>query len=387
LTKPRVVILGAGIAGLRIAKKLEKKLRPDEAELLLIDQNDYHQLLYRLPKVFNYEYDQKDVIIPLKRVIDKIPFKRALVETIIPENNRVQTSQGRIEYDILVTALGSHPAYFNIEGIHENSMAFSGFEDARKVRAKIFQLYEKRLETNEKPVIVIGGAGFSGVELAGAISEFIEEICRKRGIEIPVIRLSLVEAMGSILPGWSEELAQKGILYLEKKGVKLYLNDPVVKVGERILELKSGRVLEPDLFIWTGGVEADPACDIYFEKRARRIVVNEYLQQEGVDNVFIVGDQACTVDFDDNPIPPSAHIAMGQADVVAYNILSKLRERDLKVYKYESVGEIVPIGEEYAFGMFYGITFSGQLAKLMKKLIHLWYIISIGGILVALEHW
>ncbi|MBE0634190.1 FAD-dependent oxidoreductase, partial [Candidatus Bathyarchaeota archaeon] len=88
---PQIVILGAGVSGLRIAKKLKRELRPGEADLLLVDQNDYHQLLYRLHKVCNYEYAEKDIIVPLKRLIKDIPFKKATVETIDIETDTVKT--------------------------------------------------------------------------------------------------------------------------------------------------------------------------------------------------------------------------------------------------------------------------------------------------------
>ena len=386
MNKPRIIILGAGVAGLRIAEKLNNKLKPGEADLLLIDENDYHQLLYNLPKVFSYVFDDKEVKIPLVQLIDKISFKQVIVETTNPEENTVETSQGKIEYDILVSALGSHPAYFGLEGVRENSVTLSNYTGAMKVRESILQLYGEASDTDEVPMVVIGGAGFTGVEVAGALCEFIEDICMNLSLEVPDIKLHLVEASPSILPGWDEGLALEGARYLERKGVKLYLGEPVVEASEGRLKLRSGIILEPDLFIWTAGVEADPACSLLFEKRSRRIVVNEYLQQPEFDNVFILGDQACTVDFSDNPVPPNAHVAMGQADTVVNNIQAMLRGKPLRAFKFGRVGEVVTFGEEYALGTFFGVTFRGFVAKLMKRLIHLWYVYSIGGLQLVLEY-
>lgn len=384
---PQIVILGAGVSGLRIAKKLKRELRPGEADLLLVDQNDYHQLLYRLHKVCNYEYAEKDIIVPLKRLIKDIPLKKATVETIDIETDTVKTDKGDIPYDILVVAMGSHPAFFNIEGIQENSETLGNYEEAKRIREKLFTLFSEAKQNKKQPSIVLGGAGFTGIELAGELCDCLPRLYKKHEIDEPEKLFTIVEALPTILPGWDERLIEEGSEFLKRNKVELCLKNPVSRVGVNKVELKDGKTLTPDLFIWTGGVEGDPACGEGFEIRARRISVNEHLQQAENDNVFIAGDQACTVNLDGRPMPPNAHIAMMQADVAADNIIAMLRKKPLKKYKFEHAGEVVTFGKGYAVGEIFGINLKGLPAKVMKQFIHLWYLHSIGGVSLLLEYW
>ena len=387
MTTLQVVILGAGVAGLRIAKKLKRELRLGEAKMLLVDQNDYHQLLYRLHKTCNYEYNEKDIIVPLKPLINDTAFKKATVETINIEKNTVKTNEGDIPYDILVVAMGSHPAYFNIEGIREHSLTLSNYEKAKQIRQQVFESFEKAAKTKEPPKIVVGGAGFTGIELAGELCDCLPRLYRDHEIPEPKKILSIVEALPTILPGWDEGLVKEGTKFLESKKVDLYLNNPVVKVGDEELLLKDGTALTPDIFVWTGGVEMDPACGPGFEVRSRRIAVNEYLQPEGMENIFVAGDQACAVNNENRSMPPNAHIAMMQADVVVSNIISKLRDRPMKKYQFGHAGEVVTFGHSYAVGEVFGINLKGLPAKIMKQFIHLWYLHSIGGFKLLFEYW
>jgi NADH dehydrogenase len=128
----------------------------------------------------------------------------------------------------------------------------------------------------------------------------------------------------------------------------------------------------------------DPACGAGFEIRGRRIAVDEYLRAKGHEDVFVAGDMACTTDPSGVPQPPTAHIAMVQGDLVAKNVLATINGGDLGRYKYERVGEIVTLGRGYAVGELFGLKFTGLLARIMKKAVHLWYVFSIGGIRLLL---
>jgi NADH dehydrogenase len=387
LSLPRIIILGAGVAGLRAAKKLNKMMRPAEGELILIDQNDYHQLLYRLHKTCNYTYERKDIVVPLKDLIGDIDFRKTTVENIDPESKIVKTNTGDIPYDILLVAMGSHPTFFNIEGIQENSMTLSSYEEAKSIREKIFSLFENAEKSKLCPNIVLGGAGFTGIELAGELLDCLPKLCNDHRIDEPQNLFTVVEALPTILPGWNDRLIDKGQTYLENRKVKLILKNPIVKVGPKELYLKDGTILNPDLFIWTGGVCGDPACGDGFQIRSRRIAVDEYLRYAPFENIFIAGDQACTVNKDGQPMPPNAHIAMMQADVVVENVLAQLRNKPLKKYEYAHAGEIVTFGKRYAVGEIFGVNLDGLLAKIMKQFIHVWYLDSIGGFGMVFRYW
>jgi NADH dehydrogenase len=125
----RVVIIGAGVAGIRAAKDLPKRIRKPGWDIVLIDQNDYHQYLYRIHEVCNLEYDQKDITVPIARLIDgeRVEFKKAVVTNVDTKRKVVVTETGEEPYDVLIVTLGSHPAYFNIPGIRENSLTLGSF--------------------------------------------------------------------------------------------------------------------------------------------------------------------------------------------------------------------------------------------------------------------
>jgi len=389
VTDPRrIVILGAGVAGLRVAQRLGRRLKPSEASIILIDENDYHQFLYRIHEVCNLEYEDKEIIVPLSRVLsERVDLRRASVQDIDTDGKIVTTNKGDIPYDICVIALGSHVSYFGIEGLEENSMTLNSFEAAKNIRARILELFEKASETGRPPEILIGGGGFTGVELAGELSDSIPILRDRHNLESSGTRVSIVEALPTILNGWNEKqvlLAQK---VLGERDVEFILDDPVSRVTNTKVEMKSGKILEPDLFVWTGGVRGDPACGLGFQLRGHRISIDEYCRAEGYEDIFVAGDSSCAVDASSGrPMPPTAHVAMVQGDIVGENIVAKLKGSPMKKYVYKRAGEIVTLGKTNAVGDLFGFKFSGGFATFMKKVVHWWYLYSIGGFSLLLDN-
>ena len=385
----RIVILGAGVAGIRVAQRLGRRLTASEAQIILIDENDYHQYLYRIHEVCNLEYEDNEIIVPLSRILDtrRVDFQQSSVNNIDTEMKTVSTNKGDISYDICVIALGSHVTYFGIEGLEENSMVLNSFESAKRIRARVNQFFEEDQEMLNPPKILIGGGGFTGVELAGELSDCIPILCQKHGVESSNTGVTIVEALPSILPGWSEKHVIQAQNTLKTKGIELIFNDPITRVTKDRVEMKSGRVIEPDLFVWTGGVRGDPACGQDFQVKGRRISIDEYCRAEGYNDIFVAGDSACAVDAaSGKSMPPTAHVAMVQGDIVAENIVAVLRGTPMKKYVYNRVGEIVTLGKTNAVGDLFGFKFSGFLAKFMKKAVHWWYLHSIGGFSLLLEN-
>ena len=385
----RMVILGAGVAGIRVAQRLGRRLTSSEAQVILVDENDYHQYLYRIHEVCNLEYEEKEIIVPLSRILGnrRVDFRQASVQQVDAKTRTVSTDMGDIPYDICVVALGSHATYFGIEGLEENSMILNSFESAKRIRAKIHHLFEEAQETGNPPKILIGGGGFTGVELAGELSDCIPILCEKHGVESSNTGVTIVEALPSILPGWSEKQVIQAQNILRTRGIELILSDPVTRVTKDRVEMKSGRVIEPDLFVWTGGVRGDPACGQDFQIKGRRISIDEYCRAVGHSDIFVAGDSACAVDgANGRPVPPTAHVAMVQGDIVAENIVAMLRGTPMKKYVFNRAGEIVTLGKTNAVGDLFGFKFSGFLAKFMKKVVHWWYLHSIGGFRILLQN-
>ena len=229
-----IVILGAGVAGIRAALDLEKKIDSRMGRVVLVDENDYHQYLYKIQEVCNKDYEEKDIIVPISRLIKgkKIEFIKASVRTVDPERRVVKTTGGEMTYDILVIALGSHVTYFGIEGLEENSLALSSFEAAKEIRSRIEELFKEAERTGAPPNIVVGGRGFTGVELAGEIADWYPILCRAHNIVNPQYYASFVEMMPKILSGWDEGLVLNGQEVLSEIGIQLVLNDAVTRVSE-----------------------------------------------------------------------------------------------------------------------------------------------------------
>jgi NADH dehydrogenase len=375
-----IVVLGAGVAGIKIVKALQGKL-PDSWRLVLIEENDYHQYLYKIHEVCNIKFNKEDIIVPLKKIIDAnlIDFKQMKIESVNTSKSLVFTDRGSIPYDILAIGLGSHPAYYNIEGIQEHSLTLGSFEQALEIRIKILELLNKAKETGIPLKIVIGGGGFSGVELAGELIELLRVRYEEDGVVFPDKLVTIVEALPYILPGWDKDLSLLAQNYIEKMGGEIIFSNPVKKVEKNYLEMSSGQILEYDVLIWTGGVGYDPACGLDFEINNRRIVIDEFCRAKDQEKIYVAGDSACAVDSDGRPQPPTAHIAMVQGEVVAHNILSHIKGKPKKKYKFERVGEIITLGRSNALGDLFGFKFKGILARFLKKMVHYWYVNSIGG--------
>ncbi len=380
-----VVVLGAGVAGIKIVKELQRRL-PDAWRLVLVDENDYHQYLYRIHEVCNAEFQEEDIIVPLEKIVDmdETEFRRVKVESVDPDRGLVITDEGEMGYDLLAVCLGSHPAYFGIEGIRGHSLTLGSYEQALEIRSRILQLFTETRETGDSVKIVIGGGGFSGVELAGELLDWLPRLYEENGLAPPEKLLTVVEAFPSILPGWEKSLSLEAQRNLEGRGAEFVFNDPVTRVGEDRLETRSGLVLKKDLFIWTGGVEHDPACGLGFEVNGRRIAVDKFCRAVGHERVFVAGDSACAVDSEGQPQPPTAHIAMAQGGVVAHNILAQVRGSRMEEYRFERVGEIVTLGRSDAVGVLFGFKFRGLLARLLKKMVNYWYVATIGGLRLLL---
>jgi NADH dehydrogenase len=312
-------------------------------------------------------------------------FRQAKVVSVDPGRGLVVTDEGEMGYDLLAVCLGSHPAYFGIEGLREHSLILGSYEQAMGIRSRVLELFREARATGAPVRIVIGGGGFSGVELAGELLDWLPHLYGENGVPPPGKLLTVVEAFPSVLPGWEEGLSVEAGRYLEDRGAELVLNDPVTRVWEDRLETGSGLVLEHDLFIWTGGVEHDPACGLGFEVNGRRIAVDGFCRAAGHMEVYVAGDAACAVDSGGEPQPPTAHIAVAQGRVVARNVLAQVRGGRLEEYRFERAGEIVTLGGSYAVGVLFGFKFRGTLARLLKRLVHYWYVATVGGLRLLLR--
>ena len=210
----RIVILGAGYAGIFLATNIARYLKGKAGEVILIDRNPYHQLLQEIHLVATGFRTANEVKIPILRLIDgmDIKFIQSTTKQIRPDKNLVVLESTEIKYDILIICLGASTKYFKIRGAEENSLPLRSISDASMIYDRISTL----IKLNKKQNIVIVGGGATGVSLAGALSDFIRDSKKTDSLSITII-----EALPTILSGWNERLVKKVNEVLHKKGIRI----------------------------------------------------------------------------------------------------------------------------------------------------------------------
>ena len=376
-----VIVLGGGVGGLRVALSLEKNLRNlSNWKLLVIDENDYHQYTPWIHTIVGQRATPSDLAIPFSRLFrgKRIHFIQAQVKDIDVGTQSVITDRQPTHFDILVIALGSHTEFFAISGLEKNTLTLKTIADAVHVKAKVEELFLS--PQNER--IVVGGGGFTGVELMGELLDLVESgLAGSKKIE-----LVLVEATDQLLPGWEPHLARAAEERLRERGAEIILGDGVVAAEPELLILKSGRWIKASLIVWTGGVSRDDACGTMFELRSRRLCVDEYSRAVAYPNVFVVGDCALYQEAETSKnFPPSAHIALESGRIVAQNVYATIAGVEMTKNRPRHYGEIVTLGRGDATGIVAGKRVNGLIARIIKKIIYLAYTYSLGGFGLLLE--
>jgi len=371
----QVVILGAGYGGLMTALKLEEKTRNiEDINIVLVDRNDFHQYLHLSYEIVTGVKKASDLTIPLKELLDKtkIQFHQANVEHIDLANKIVETSNGNLPYSELVIALGSEPHFFSIKGA-ENAFCVCSVESAEIIKDEIRRLRAEKPDAK----IVVGGGGFTGVELAGEIADELK-CC-----------VTIIEAASMLLPAWGNpEFSDKVATVLDEMGSNLIFNKSIVELKPDHAVLNDGSKIEFSLFIWTAGVQGSHILNESGLKigKNNRATINEYCEAVDFPGVYVVGDCALVIDSNTGEILPQCiEIALQQADNVAKNVYADIAGAQKTIYVPKFSGLILTVGERYGIGKVAGIKVEGKIALMAKKVLHLHYIYEISGLAGALE--
>jgi len=370
LKKP-LIILGAGYGGLLTAVKLEEKARHlEDVEIVLVDRNDYHQYLHLAYEIVTDVKKVSDITIPFAELLEKrkIRFFQGCVREIDFVNKVVRTDNGDLSYCELVIALGSEPNYCHIKGAEEHSFCVSSVEAAAQIRDNL-----KKITARQKdPKIVVGGGGFTGVELAGEIADELK-CC-----------VTIIEGSKTLLPSWDiPEFSRKVADVLTEMGAKLVFGKCIAEVKSDAVVLNDGSQVECSLFIWTGGVQGSRVVSRSGLKtgKCNRVVINEFCEAVGFPGVYVVGDCALVVDSKTGEILPQCiEIASQQAAVVAKNLYADMTESERTIYVPRFNGLILAVGEKYGIGKISGVKLEGRLAQMIKRMIHLHYVYQIAGL-------
>ena len=379
----RIVILGAGYAGIFLATNIARYLKGKAGEVILIDRNPYHQLLQEIHLVATGFRTADEVKIPILRLIDgmNIKFIQSNTKQIRPDKNLVVLDSTEIKYDVLIICLGASTKYFNIKGAKENSLPLRSISDASLIYDKVSTL----IKSNNKENIVIVGGGATGVSLGGALSDFIKENKKTDSLSITII-----EALPTILPGWDERLVKKVNEVLQKKRIRIMTRSPVTKVenyGSSIYlsDDDDSSKIHSSLTIWTAGVKGyDIPIDPEVEKtKDGKIVVNEFCQIDRYPNIFSIGDIAAVKDENQKLYPPLAQIAIREAKYLSKLIPkhfidgSNVKALPDEKFEYSIKVQLISLGNDDYVGLFNHYVISGNLAKLVEEFARSTYIKSL----------
>jgi NADH:ubiquinone reductase (H+-translocating) len=378
----RIVILGAGYAGIFLATNIARYINEKAGEVILVDRNLYHQLLQEIHLVAAGFRTANEVKIPILRLIDgmNIKFIQSTTKQIRPDKNLVVLESTEIKYDILIICLGASTKYFKIRGAEENSLPLRSISDASMIYDRISAL----IKLNKKQNIVIVGGGATGVSLAGALSDFIKDSKKTDSLSITII-----EALPTILSGWDERLVKKVNEVLHKKGIRIMTRSPVTKVensGSSVyLSDDDTTKIQSSLTIWTAGVKGyDIPIDPEVEKtKDGKIIVNEFCQIDRYPNIFSIGDIAAVKDENEKLYPPLAQIAIREAKYLSKLIPkhfidgSDVKSLPDEKFEYNINVQLISLGNDDYIGLFNHYVISGDLAKLVEEFATSTYIKSL----------
>lgn len=394
--RKKVLVLGAGYAGLQTVTKLQKLVSNQDVDVTLINKNDYHYEATWLHEASAGTLNYEDALYPITNVIDrnKVNFVKAEVTKINKDAKTVETSNGVFEYDILVVALGFESETFGIEGMKEHALQIENINTSRRIAKHIedkFANYAVSKEKDENDLaILVGGAGFTGVELLGELTERIPELCKKYGVDQSKVKITCVEAAPKMLPMFSENLVNYVVKYLEERGVEFKISTPIVACNEKGFVVKVNdeeQTLEANTAIWAAGVRGSKLMEESFDGVKRgRIVVKDDLSIDNYDDIFVIGDcSAVMAGEGDNkrPLPTTAQIAMQQGEHLAKNIKNIFNGEKTEPFAYDDKGTVCSLGSHDGVGVVMGREITGKKAAFMKKVIDTRAIFKIGGIGLA----
>lgn len=398
MKKPRIVILGAGYGGIMTAVNLQKKLGVGEANITLVNKHNYHYQTTWLHENAAGTLHHDRTRIAIKDVVDftKVNFVQDTVVSFDTTAKKVQLENGELEYDYLVVGLGFESETFGIKGLKENAFTINSINSARLIREHIeYNFARYNMEKEERPellTIVVGGAGFTGIEFVGELANRVPELCKEYDIDREKVRVITVEAAPTALPGFDPELVEYAMNALESKGIEF-------KIGTAIKECtKTSLIVEKDekqeeieaaTIVWAAGVRGNSIVEeAGFETMRGRVKVDPDMSAPGHEGVFMVGDCAFILNEEINrPYPPTAQIGVQMADTVAHNLKVLVRGgSDLESFKPDLKGTVASLGEGDAIGIILNNTkLFGWKASFMKKVIDNRYLLKLGGIGLLLK--
>lgn len=395
-TKKRIVIIGGGFAGLEMAKKIDKK----QYQVVLLDKNNYYQFQPLFYQVASAGLEPSSISYPLRKMFQKqssFHFRMCEAKQVIPKENKLETSIGYIIYDYLVIATGCDTNYFGNDSLKETTFALKTVSESLLLRNRILMSFEQAVdahndeELQEALSFVIVGGGATGVELAGALADMKKSILPKDYPEIDFNKMSihLVDASPRLLAAMSEVASEKAAQTLKDRDVILHQNVSVKSYSEPIVELSNGTCLKSYNVIWVAGVKANSLAGLEETSYNRgRLVIDEYNQVAGHDNIFAIGDTSLLIsDTTPKGHPQVAQVAIQMAKCLAKNLNGKLKGKTPTKFVYSDRGSLATIGRNAAVADLGKFRFGGRVAWWLWLWVHILSIVGMRNRISVFIDW
>ena len=396
-THKRIVIIGGGFAGLKLASQLRKS----GFQIVLFDKTNYHQFQPLLYQVATAGLNAGSIAFPFRKDFRHFPdfhFRMAEVTRIIPEEDKIETSVGPLNYDYLVIAAGTDTNYYGMQNIQTHAMPMKSVTEAMALRTRLLLNFEKALTTSDTwkrqqllNVVVVGG-GATGVEISGALSEMKRYVVQKDYPDLSggVFNIYLLEGSSRLLGGMSEEASSKALHFLEQMGVKVLLNTKVTDYQEGSIRFGEDGNIPTETVIWVSGVKANGFVGIPQESigKGGRILTDEFNRVKGVANIFAVGDICFQTETDyPNGYPQVAQVAIQQGNLLAANLQRLARQQLPRPFHYRNLGTLATIGRNKAVADLPHWKTQGFIAWVLWMTVHLRSILGVRNRLEILLNW
>ena len=395
--KKRVVIVGCGFAGLKLARKL----RHSGYQVVIVDKHNYHQFQPLFYQVATAGLEPSAISFPLRKIFQHYKdyyIRIAEVTNIDTDKQQLWTTLGIIKYDYLVLTQGASNFFFGMKNMESLSKPMKSVSEALDLRNNLLQNFENALAatTDEDRegflnLVVVGG-GPTGVEVSGALADMRKYVLGKDYPELnkEKIHIYLLEGMNRLVLALSERSAEKAKEFLERLGVTVILNTQVRNFDGKNIETSDGKKIRTNLVIWTAGISGariEGLRDISYGKN-NRIIVDRFNQVKGYSNIFALGDVAMMEEprFQHGH-PQVAPVAIQQANLLAKNLVRTQDQKEMIPFSYKDKGTMATVGRNLAIVELPNARFYGTFAWLIWMFVHLMSIVGIRNRFLVLINW
>ncbi|MFH8662512.1 NAD(P)/FAD-dependent oxidoreductase [Streptomyces afghaniensis] len=387
VTRPRILVVGAGFAGVECVRRLERKLSPDEADVTLVTPFAYQLYLPLLPQVASGVLTPQSIAVSLRRskkyrtriipggaigvdLKSKVCVIRTITDQIVNE-----------PYDYIVLAPGSITRTFDIPGLTDHAFGMKTLAEAAYIRDHVISqldLADASQDPQERAsrlqFVVVGG-GYAGTETAACLQRLTHAaVKRYPRLDPGLIKWHLIDIAPKLMPELGDKLGSSAQEILRRRGIDISLGTSIAKAGPEEVTFTDGRVIPTRTLIWTAGVVASPLiATLGAETVKGRLAVAPEMNLPGDDGVFALGDSAAVPDLakgDGAMCPPTAQHALRQGKHVAENVIASLRGQAMKPYVHKDLGLVVDLGGTDAVSKPLGIELRGLPAQAVARGYH-----------------